>query len=100
MEIRVFINDNDEWFDNFDDAIYYLGNARNDYENESEETENIENAEYESYPFKENYDVQKISLSTKDDFNKGRVKNFLNNGYEITYEGKTGVTLEKIKDVL
>lgn len=100
MQIRVFINDNEEWFDNFDDAIYYLGDARNDYENESEETENIENAEPDNYSFEEDYNVQKVSLSFKDFTYQRRLKNFLKNGYEITYEGKTGVTLEKIKNVL
>jgi hypothetical protein len=78
-------SDGSEYFDSVEDAVDYL--------------ENLNEDEDEYYNPGINYDIKpdKISISIKSIAWEEVVQEYLNNGYELTYTGKTGVTLERIK---
>lgn len=91
MEIKVCINDNSEWFNDVDDAIDYLENHREDgYEDDEDEPMLISSPVLQEDP-------KIISLSKKinRDIIGQSLDSYLLKGYVITYEGKTGYTLEK-----
>jgi len=96
MDIRVQIlsekYDASEFFGSIDEAQEWMENFRDDDFDEDEGME-YEDTASEATRIR----LSTISLSKSlSDYNNS-LNEFLNDGYEITYDGKTGVTLE-LKD--
>lgn len=103
MQIRIQIEADDyscdELFDNYDDAEDYLANCEMNHEDEDGDDDDCNDYDEDAEDYVETR--KKFSYSTVgygDESIETIIDEFSEQGYEVIYKGKTGLTFEKIKE--
>lgn len=91
VEYMSETRDASEWFNSVAEAQDWLDNISEDDYNDCDEDAFVEPLRFVAYEETR----KKFGLSNQSPVFESELAHHLANGYKVTYEGKTGVTLEK-----